>query len=403
METGQGAARPGKGESMFHTSRIELSASALRSNLRFIRRQVGSHPVVNLVVKANAYGHGIETFLPLAESCGLRHFAVFSAQEAFLIRSLCHADSCVTIMGDVEGEGLAWAIREGVPFHVFQVERLHAALELARRIGRPARLHLEFETGMNRLGLEEESLEELARALREAREDCLVEGTCTHLAGAENIANYVRIVSQLETFHRVCNGLAEFRVCPGLRHVSSSAGIFCYPEAILDQVRVGICAYGFWPTQEVRMRYVAHNAGGGRRPGADPLRRVLSWKSRVMSVKQVAAGDFVGYGTSYLATRAKRAAVVPVGYRDGYARTLSNRGRVLVRGRRCPVIGMVNMNMITVDVTGIADVHPGEEVVLIGRQNRNQISVASFSDLADDMNYEVLTRLSPEIPRLAVK
>lgn len=255
---------------------------------------------------------------------------------------------------------------------------------------------------MNRLGIDPERLPEVAALLHDEREHLLLEGTCTHLAGAESITNHVRVTDQMGRFVAGCERLAEAGIAPGLRHVSSSAASFCYPRARLDLVRVGIAAYGFWPSQEVRMRWVMDRELNPTESAVDPLRRVLSWKSRVMSVKNVGAGEFVGYGTSFLATNTRRIAIVPVGYGNGFARSLSNRGRVLVRGKRCPVIGTVNMNMITVDVTGLDGLLPGEEVVLIGRQKRREISVASFSDLAEDLNYEVLLRLAPGIPRTVV-
>jgi len=134
----------------------------------------------------------------------------------------------------------------------------------------------------------------------------------------------------------------------------------------------------------------------------DPLRRVLRWRSRIMHVKDVPPGEFVGYGTSYLTTRPQKIALVPVGYTHGFARRLSNLGQVLLRGRRAPVIGLVNMNVMTIDVTDFGDVRRDEEVVIIGRQRKAHISVASFSDLTRYLNYELLVRIPSEIPRIVV-
>jgi alanine racemase len=385
---------------MFATSRIELSAGALRHNLRFLRGVLGTATELAIVVKSNAYGHGLAAFLPLAEACGERRFAVFSAAEAWEAKQVCDPESTIQIMGDVGGEALAWAVQAGVSFHVHDLAHLRAAVEASRSAGRAARIHLELETGMNRLGLPRQELDEAAMLLRRERGHLRLEGTCTHLAGAESITNHVRVVEQMLRFVEGCERLVAGGVAPGLRHVSSSAGGFCYPQARLDLVRVGISAYGYWPSQEVRMRWVMDRDLNPRESRIDPLRRVLSWKSRVMSVKSVGAGEFVGYGTSFLTTHPRRIAIVPVGYGDGFARSLSNRGRVLIHGRRCPVIGTVNMNMVTVDATGVTGLQPGDEVVLIGRQQRRDISVASFSDLAEDLNYEVLLRLPVSIPRM---
>lgn len=387
---------------MFATSRIELSQSALQHNLRFLKGVIGPACELSIVVKSNAYGHGIGVFIPLAERCGVGRFAVFSAGEAWEAWRARSRDSQIQIMGDVDGEALDWAIEAGVSFHVFSLDRMRAAARAAERVGRPALVHLELETGMNRLGLDPDALPEVLAILREEKEHLLLQGTCTHLAGAESITNHVRVTDQMGRFVAGCDRLAEAGVAPGLRHVSSSAASFCYPQARLDLVRVGIAAYGFWPSQEVRMRWVMDRVLNPAQSPVDPLRRILSWKSRVMSVKQVGTGEFIGYGTSFLATNPRRIAIVPVGYGDGFARSLSNRGRVLIRGRHCPVIGTVNMNMVTVDASGLDGLAPGEEVVLIGRQKRREISVASFSDLAEDLNYEVLLRLPTSTPRVVV-
>ncbi|MDD4206131.1 MAG: alanine racemase C-terminal domain-containing protein, partial [Candidatus Delongbacteria bacterium] len=163
-------------------------------------------------------------------------------------------------------------------------------------------------------------------------------------------------------------------------------------------VRIGIMQYGFWSSREVFLRYL-HNKSGFD----NPLKRVITWKSEVMSVKTVKTGKFISYGTTYLASEDIRTAVVPVGYSFGYSRSLSNRGRVLINGVRCSVIGLVNMNMITIDVTRAGDVKPGDEVILIGEQNDMAISVDSFSEITQQINYEILSRLSRDIPRIVVE
>ena len=172
-----------------------------------------------------------------------------------------------------------------------------------------------------------------------------------------------------------------------------------YPSTHWDLVRIGILQYGFFPSRETFIEYVTQSA----EPAEDPLRRIISWKSRVMDVKSVPVGQFVGYGSSYLANANIRVAQIPVGYGHGYSRNLSNQGRVLIRGHRVNVVGMVNMNLIQVDVTEVPEVAVGDEVVLIGRQGEQEISVSSFSEFSDQINYELLTRLPPSIERRIIK
>ena len=160
-------------------------------------------------------------------------------------------------------------------------------------------------------------------------------------------------------------------------------------------VRVGILMYGYWPSEETRI----HQLHAGGAAGVDPLQRVISWRTRVMELKPVATGEFVGYGTTFIAPRPTLVASIPVGYSHGYARSLSNQGRALVRGRRVGVIGIVNMSLTMLDVTTVPGVSVGDEVVLIGHQRRMSIPVSSFSELSNQLNYELLTRLPGDIPR----
>ncbi|MBN1434213.1 alanine racemase [Candidatus Fermentibacterales bacterium] len=383
-------------------ARIELSRKALKSNLRFLRKEIGPSPRISLVVKGNAYGHGIESFVPLAQECGADHFSVFSSEEAGRVTKASARPCDLMVMGYVDPEALDWMLATGISFYVFELDRLRAALCSARRTGRPARVHLQLETGMNRLGLDADQLRAAVELIGRNREHLSVEGVCTHFAGAESVSNYLRIRNQISVFEERCRWLDEAGVDYGMRHTACSAAALAYPETIMDMVRFGIVAYGFWPTRETRIRYLLEKERGGR-PHKDPLRRVMTLKSSIMSIKNVVPGDFVGYGISYQAAGERRIASIPVGYSLGLARSLSNLGHVLVHGCRAPIAGLVNMSMALVDVTHLKDVNIGDEVVIIGRQGRSSISVSSFSDMTGRLNYEVLVRLPERIPRAVVE
>jgi len=199
----------------------------------------------------------------------------------------------------------------------------------------------------------------------------------------------------MKRFNAQARQLEAEGIVPKQKHTACSAAVMTYPKTRMDMVRIGIMQYGYWPSVETLMSYL-----GKRNDKEDPLDRVISWKSRVMNLKTVKAGQFVGYGTTYLAVREMRIAIVPVGYAEGYSRSLSNQGRVLINGQRVGVIGIVNMNMLIADVTNVTNTKIGDEVVLIGRQGDLVISVASFSELSDQLNYELLTRLPADIPRI---
>jgi alanine racemase len=383
---------------MLHTSSIDLKKKALNNNICYMRRLAGDGVRYSMVVKANAYGHGIEELVPMIEGCAVDHLAVFSAAEARRVQRVKAPGTDLMIMGFIDHDHLDWAIDQGISFFVFTFERLHAALAAARRAGRPARLHIEVETGMHRTGFCEDELAEVARLLRDHPDQLHREGLCTHFAGAEDAANYGRVKAQMRNYHAICDWFGEQGLHFDYRHMACSAGLLRFPESALDMVRIGIANYGFWPSQELRTRYLYEND-----ELSDPLERVLRWKSVVMSINRVPEGAYVSYGNSFMTNRDSRIATVPVGYGYGFSRTLSNAGRVLLRGRRVPVVGVVNMNMLVIDATDVPQAEVGDEVMLIGSQGGHTITVTSFSDMNNSLNYELLARLPGHIPRHPVE
>lgn len=330
----------------------------------------------------------------MAYTCGVRHFSVFSADEAVRLQSVVPDEATILIMGYINDETLGWAIARDIEFYVFSIDRLAHAAEAARKEGKAARIHLELETGMNRIGLNQNELERAAAFIRDKQHLLQVAGVCTHFAGAESSENHERVSTQLKRYHTAQRYLQNQGLEIEGLHTACSAAVMAYPESHLDMVRVGIMQYGFWPSPEIYQRYM-----GNSTDRTDPLRRLINWKSHVMSVKQVPAGEYIGYGTSYHSSHAMRIATIPVGYSWGYSRSLSNLGEVLIRGHRAPVVGNVNMNVLMVDITAIPDVAPDDEVVLLGKQGNEQITVASFAELSTQLNYELLTRLPLNIPR----
>jgi len=384
--------------SNFATSYIEISKEALQHNLKFIHRFVRKSVQISSVVKGNAYGHGIEQYIPLAQECGFDHFSVFCADEAYRVHQASKGESTIMIMGHVENNQLEWAIENNVQAYVFEMDRLEQALRYAKRTKKKAKVHIEVETGMNRTGFTLKDLDKALAFLQEHQEWIEFQGLCTHFAGAESVTNYYRIQQQQKQFDKALTKVALYPVEPKQTHMACSAAAMRYPKTQKDLVRLGIIQYGFFPTNEVLIEYLTR-----KKVAKDPLRRLISWKSSVMDVKHVKKGEFVGYGTSYLAGEDRTIATIPVGYSHGFSRSLSNQGRVLIRGQRVQVIGTVNMNMMTVDVTQIPSIEKGDEVVLIGKQGDLEITISSFSEYSDLLNYELLTRLPRDIPRYIVE
>ena len=379
---------------MHTNSIIEINQKALQNNINFLKKTFGKKVILSSVVKGNAYGHGIPEFVQTAFQCGITHFSVFDADEARAVHQELGNKVDLMIMGFVSENDIFWAIENEVSFYVFDKIRMQKTIKAAKKLNKKALVHLEIETGMNRTGFEKNELPWVAKMIKENDDTLIFQGLCTHYAGAESVSNFYRIQKQISRFNEAEAFFRKENLQPKIRHTSCSAASMMFPETRMELVRIGIMQYGLWSSPEVFVNYL-----NAKKIKKDPLERIISWKSEVMSVKKINSGDFVGYGTSFMASEKMKIAIVPVGYSHGYSRSLSNLGRVLINGKRCMVIGTVNMNMLTVNVTDLEEIKKGDEVVLIGNQHDISISIASFSDFSNTLNYELLTRLDKNIPR----
>lgn len=384
---------------MDFSTEIYISKKAIANNIKYLKELIGDNIRISSVVKSNAYGHGIEQYVPIAEENGIDHFAVFSYWEAMKVYNVVKKSTDIMIMGWIDNSSLKDAIEKDIEFFVFNMERLEAAGEAAKELGIPAKIHIELETGMNRTGFEQRAIPKLVKYLNDNREHFIIKGICSHLAGPESIANHVRVKNQIKNFKRKLKHLQSKGIDSEYKHLACSAASVCYHESRFNMVRIGIMQYGFWSSKEIFLRHISKN----KEPIEDPLRRVISWRSEVMSIKHVKTGEFISYGTTYLAQEDMKIAVVPIGYSNGYSRLLSNHGRIIINGVRCQVIGLVNMNMIIVNVTLLDNVKVGDEAVLIGTQHDITISVDSFSEISQQINYEILSRLPLNIPRIVIE
>jgi alanine racemase len=379
---------------MASTSTLNVYNRALENNIEFINKLVGEGPVISAVVKGNAYGHGISQVIESLERNGINHFSVYSSPEAKEALKNLSPGSTLMIMGFVCEDDYDWIIRNGVQFYTSNLYELNKAIEKAAEINTRARIHLDIETGMNRTGMVYKELKKAIPLIKSNQDRIEIIGTASHFAGAESVANYARIKRQFAMYRKRLKFLSENGIDPGIRHIASSAATIVYPETRLDLVRVGIMLYGYWPTRETFIHYNYR-----KKDKSDPLKRALKWYSQVVSIKEIQEGGFIGYGLSYQAQFPMRIMIIPVGYCNGYSRSLSNQGRVLVKGHNAPVIGSVNMNMIICDITNIEDVNIGDEVVLIGNQGEKEISFSSFAEMNNSLNYEILARLPQNIER----
>lgn len=382
-----------------YSSHIEISKSCLKNNIDYIRDYLlPEDATLSCVVKGNAYGHGFEPIVSThIKQNKIRHFCVFSAYEAWQIHTHIKQKITLLVLGDMPQKYMPWAIKNKIEFYIYDTTHLIQVIEESKKLKKKALIHLEVETGMNRTGFLLKNFKNCIELIKENKKYLEIKGLCTHFAGAESVANHVRVSRQVKRYQRFKALMNKAQIPVELFHTACSAAALRIKNTRMDMIRIGILQYGFWPNQETyiycRTKYKFKE---------NPLKRVITWKSQVMSVKAVKAGEYIGYSNAYFATEDKLIAVIPVGYANGYSRSLSNQARVLVGGEFAQVVGIVNMNSISVDVTHIDHVEIGDEVVLIGCQGDKEVSVSSFSEFTDQLNYEVLTRLPADIPRYVV-
>ena len=378
---------------------IELSASAYRANLAFLRRRIGPDVELAVVVKSNAYGHGLEPIARLAIEAGADSFCVHALEEALALRDAGFTQD-ILVMGHVPIARLDEAVAHDLRLVLYDPTTADALADAAERHGRRARVHPKIETGTNRQGVDGDALDALVARLIE-RPALDVEGVYTHFADIEDTTDHAFAREQMRLFRAALDRLAAAGLTPRKRHAACSAAAILFDETHFDMVRVGISQYGFWSSKQTRLSF-SHDVDSDATDSADHLQPVLTWKARISQVKTVPADGYIGYGRTYQTTRETRLAILPIGYSDGYDRHLSNVASVLVGGRRAPVRGRICMNLTMIDVTDISEVGFEDEVVLIGRQGDRRIDAEDLAGHVGTISYEIVARLAAHLPRLIV-
>jgi len=367
---------------MLRKNRVLIDLDALRNNYRLVKEHVPSTVNVMCVIKADGYGHGMLEAAKALSEAGARHFAVAIAEEGVQLREN-GIEGEILVLGAATPRAAAEAIRHSLSQTVFTPEMVRLLEKEAIRLQKDALVHIKLDTGMNRIGLRtREEAQAVAQALAECTHVKPV-GIYTHLAAADepdadgSLNAYSRM--QLSRFR-------ELRACfpPSIpAHAANSALTLLEPGNDFDMVRAGIVLYGYPPV-----------------PTSLPFRTVMSWRTEVVYVKTVHAGEAIGYGCAFTASHEMRVATVAVGYGDGYHRACSHGGMMLIRGRRAPILGRVCMDQTMVDVTDIPDAAVGDEVVLLGQQGEDEIDAEELARWADTISYEVLLSIAPRVPRL---
>jgi alanine racemase len=367
----------------------EVSLAALRQNFRVLERYVGHGVTICAIVKADAYGHGSVECSRALQQEGARWFGVTSLDEAIPLREAGIAGNILLLTGFWRGEEEE-IVRLKLTPTVWEVEQLAFLDKAALELGVRHPVHLKVDTGMGRLGVTSRQLPRICSALRSSPH-LVVEGLSTHFASSE-VLDAPSVPDQLRCFREVCQSLKQEGFDPPLVHTANTAAVISRRESWNTLVRPGIALYGYHLPFERGGRQVSES---GLRLGVQP---VLSWKTRILSLRDVPGNQALGYGGTYVTKAPARIAVLPVGYADGLHRALSCRGRVIVREHYAPIVGRISMDLTLVDVTGLP-VAVGDEVVLLGSSGGLSVDAHEHAALANTVVYEILCGVSKRVPR----
>lgn len=360
-----------------------IDLAALCWNYRQVKKLVAPGVKILSVVKANAYGHGAPEAAAALAGAGGDGFGVATLEEGIELRQ-AGIRAPILVLTAVYAEQLDEFLRHDLTPAVSDLGTLKQVERLMQKRGAPLKFHLKVDTGMGRLGLLHSEIDSWLGEITGLKALGLA-GLFSQLAHAEDAGgDYTK--SQIDHFSRVLDRCRAAGLNPPAIHLANSAGVIGVPAAHGTMVRPGVMLYGCYPTPAMA--------------GRVELKPVLSWKTRILQLKEFPAGASIGYGRTFTTKRKSLIATLPVGYADGYHRLLSNRGAALVGGKRAPIAGRISMDLTMLDVTDIRGINQGDEVVLIGRQGGESISADEVAGWAETISYEVLTSISARVPRI---
>lgn len=368
---------------MLRATRTEIFLPNLAHNIAVIRNSLHPETKFLAVVKANAYGHGLEEVARYVSAHGADYLGVAIAEEGVRLRE-AGIDTPVLILGASMDTHIDCILDHDLTPTVFSIHTLQSLQTAAAARGKSCRFHFKVDSGMNRIGFVDKAAFEEALLFLTQCPNLVFEGMFTHFAVSE-IPDKRFTYRQAERFREYV-AIAEKHGYHPILHASNSGGALELPELQFDMVRGGIAIYGYHPS--------------GHGVSDVDLRPVLSWKTNVVNVKEIPCGETVSYGRTFTASRPTRVATLPVGYGDGYKRCLSNRACVLIHGMRAQQIGTVCMDQIMCDVTEIPNVRIGDEVILLGAQGPERITADEMAQWANTISYEILLSISERVPRV---
>lgn len=373
----------------FERVKAVVSLDAIAHNFAEMKKNIAKGTKIVAVIKADGYGHGAEAIARLIEDYDyIWGFAVATPEEALQLRTF-GVKKPILILGIVFEEYFTQMIAKEIRLTVCTYEMAQKLSEEAQRQGRDVHIHIGLDTGMSRIGFadRQESVEEIKKISQ--LPNLKIEGMFTHFARADE-TDRSSAIDQLNRYLNFAKLLEDAGIQIPMKHCSNSAGIIRVPEANLNAVRAGITIYGIYPSNEVERDIVK-------------LIPAMELKSHISYIKTVEPGAAFSYGGTFTAKKEMKVATIPVGYADGYPRSLSNKGWVLIHGKKAPILGRVCMDQFMVDITKIPDAKAGDEVTLIGKDGKEFISIEKFGDLSGRFSYEFACDISKRVPRVYIK
>jgi len=373
---------------------LTIDLKAIDANLKQFRRLLKPEVKIMAIVKANAYGHGLFEVAEQAIHSGASYLGVATLDEAITLRrrGIIHPIVMLSIAGKDEMHDL---IKNKIGVCIGSEEGYRLALRTAGILNRKALVHIKVDTGLNRLGFTKpDEVVSLVKKIKARRRELSLEGIYSHLASVEEL-NQSYTNDQILVFEKILKKIEALDVEIPIISIAASGAAIMLPKTLFNCVRIGIAMYGIWPSRGVELW-----SKRSKKTRNFKLRPALSYKTRLISIKRVKAGSYIGYGCNFQAPTNMTIGVVPVGYYEGYDRSLSNMGFALLKGAVVPVVGRVCMNMTFFDISKRPRAKVGDEVVLIGKSENKIITATDLGDWAGTISYEILSRLPAHIPRI---
>ena len=362
---------------------VEIDLNALRHNLSALKKRVGPQIKILGIVKADAYGHGDYEVSRVLLNNGVEMLGIAIVEEGIQLREK-GIKTPLLILGGIFEEQIDTVIQYGLTPTVYDLKLAEVLSKRAYYFNTIMKVHVYVDTGMGSIGVKYDKAIEFIKVVKNLK-NFHIEGIYTHCSSSdEKDSAFTNL--QIKRFRDILTALDSMNACIPLRHMANSGAILGYPEAYFTMVRPGLSLYGLYPSEDV-----SRDIG---------IRPVMSFKTRIIHIKEMDTGDVVGYGRGYNITKPTRVATLPLGYDDGYSRLLSNQGEVLIRDKKASIVGRVCMDQCFVDVTNIKDVSVGDEVVLYGSQGQETIPIESIAKQLDTIPYEVTCSISKRVPRI---